>query len=320
VAFRPEDVILWDFWLAPRRSPDDLFHLFFLQAPRSLSDPEMRHDRATIGHAVSTDLHHWEPRGTAFVPGPDGAWDDFSIWTGSVIEHERRWWFFYTGRNRQENGRVQRIGLAISDDLESWQRVTDGPILEADPRWHVSSSDDARQVDCRDPWVIWHDDRWLMYYTASGRETAFDGRGVVGLAESQNLIEWTPLPPIVMPGEFGEIEVPQVVELGGRWRLLFCTAQHADQRLARAPQSNWNGTHYFNGLSPSGPFELTPDEPFAADESGSLYAGRLVLDPWMPPVFLAWRRWDDQGQFAGDLIDPIPVKLTDNDELRLVRA
>ena len=44
---------LWDFWFA--RDGDDV-HVFYLQAPRSLGDPELRHHNATIGHAVSRDL------------------------------------------------------------------------------------------------------------------------------------------------------------------------------------------------------------------------------------------------------------------------
>ena len=48
-----DDWIVWDFWLAPRLSADEPFHCYFLQAPRSLADPEMRHDLARIGHATS---------------------------------------------------------------------------------------------------------------------------------------------------------------------------------------------------------------------------------------------------------------------------
>ena len=51
-----DDWIVWDFWLAPRLSADEPFHCYFLQAPRSIPDPEMRHDLARIGHATSADL------------------------------------------------------------------------------------------------------------------------------------------------------------------------------------------------------------------------------------------------------------------------
>ena len=33
-------------------------------------------------------------------------------------------------------GRVQRIGMAVSDDLHTWVRDHESPILEADGRWY----------------------------------------------------------------------------------------------------------------------------------------------------------------------------------------
>ena len=50
---RLEDHWVWDSWIA---DDGDLYHLFFLQAPRSLVDPGKRHTAATVGHATSRDL------------------------------------------------------------------------------------------------------------------------------------------------------------------------------------------------------------------------------------------------------------------------
>ena len=50
---RIADQWIWDSWIA---DDGELFHLFFLQAPRSLVDPDLRHTSARIGHATSTDL------------------------------------------------------------------------------------------------------------------------------------------------------------------------------------------------------------------------------------------------------------------------
>lgn len=55
----------WDFWFAV--DGEDV-HVFFLHAPRSVGDPELRHRNARIGHAVSRDLHHWEPLPNPSVP------------------------------------------------------------------------------------------------------------------------------------------------------------------------------------------------------------------------------------------------------------
>ncbi len=73
MTLRLEDDWLWDFWTA---RDGDVFHLFFLRAPRSLRDPELRHHRAVIGHAVSSDLRRWEVLPDALGRGRVGSFDD----------------------------------------------------------------------------------------------------------------------------------------------------------------------------------------------------------------------------------------------------
>jgi len=67
---RLPDLWIWDSWIA-----DDggTYHLFFLQAPRSLGDPDRRHTAARIGHATWTDLVEWEYRDPIPVVLLDGA-------------------------------------------------------------------------------------------------------------------------------------------------------------------------------------------------------------------------------------------------------
>ena len=310
MTYLPDEHLLWDFWFAPRR-PDEPFHLFHLQAPRDLPDPEMRHRRASIGHAVSRDLINWEARPTALTPGPPGAWDDLAIWTGSILEHEGRYWFFYTALATADDGHVQRIGLATSADLTTWERHPENPLLVADPRWYEQAGDHPRaQVHCRDPYVVRDDEAgcWMMVYCARAKHGPVDERGVVGRARSDDLVRWTPLPPLTEPGEFGQLEVPQLVRLGARWYLLFCTAQHSTVRLARlGADAEWNGTHYLVADRLDGPYRLLDGAPLAADAAGTTYAGRIEFGPDGEPFFLAWTRFDESGRFVGGLADPIPV-------------
>jgi beta-fructofuranosidase len=116
MSLRLPDKWIWDFWLV--RAGDEQ-HIFYLQAPRVLGEPALRHRNASIGHAVSRDLRSWRVLPDALHPGPDGAWDDLATWTGSAIAHDGRWYMLYTGINRAERGLVQRIGLAASEDLVS---------------------------------------------------------------------------------------------------------------------------------------------------------------------------------------------------------
>jgi beta-fructofuranosidase len=302
-----EDLFVWDFWLAPRIHADEPFHCYFLQAPRSLPDPEMRHDQARIGHATSTNLIDWDYHGTILPLGTPGTWDDWTQWTGSVTRFDGRNYLFYTGRSRSEPVNVQRIGLAVSDDLYTWRKAPENPVLEASSPWYEAPTlDGANRSDCRDPWILRHDNQWLMYYTASAAGVPKDRRGVVGIARSDDLIRWTPGPPVAAPGLFGEIEVPQVLPVGDQWVMLFCTAQHADIDGQRA---TWNGTHYFRAPSPFGPFELAPGPLLLADDAGTNYAARAILDPWLGNHLMAFRRYDESGQFVGALIDPIPLEI-----------
>jgi hypothetical protein len=54
---RLDDQWIWDSWIA---DDGDLYHLFFLKAPRALGSPSERHVNATVGHATSGDLVSWD--------------------------------------------------------------------------------------------------------------------------------------------------------------------------------------------------------------------------------------------------------------------
>jgi beta-fructofuranosidase len=301
------DWIVWDFWLAPRLHADEPFHCYFLQAPRSLPDPEMRHDVARIGHATSPDLVDWTYHGEILPLGRRGDWDDMSQWTGSIVRDGQTAYLFYTGRSRSETGNVQRVGLATSQDLFDWRKIERNPILEATSPWYVAPIEDGSfRSDCRDPWVIRYRDHWLMYYTASAAGEPIESQGVVGTATSPDLENWIPGTPVIPPGRFGEIEVPQVFPVGHRWAMIFCTARHA---CIDGVQATWNGTHYFIGDSPLGPFELAPEPLLQAGDRGTNYAARVVPDPWLGSFLLAWRRFDDRGKFVGALTDPYRLEI-----------
>ncbi len=313
MVYVPEDMLLWDFWLAPRRSGSrDPYHLFYLQAPRGLPDAEMRHERATIGHAVSPDLVTWEGKGTAFTTGPAGTWDDLATWTGCVIERGGTWYLFYTGRSRQD--RTQRIGVATTTDpsLSTWDRYLGNPIVVADARFY-ERPDPVNWPDgqaCRDPWVTYEasEEAWYMFFTARANHGPSDERGVVGLARSTDLLHWEQLPPASEPGEFGHLEVPQPVRIGERWYLFFCTNLHSSQRAERVPDhAAWVGTHYLVADELPGPYRLISEAPLVGDAPGTFYAGRVVEDPAGDLVFLAWRSRDDEGRFLGGLSNPAPI-------------
>lgn len=143
---------MWDTWHIEH---EGRAHMIYLQrlAPGS-TRPELEAD--SLGHAVSDDLLHWTELAPALGPGPKGGLEDMQPWTGSLIKHDGRIHLFYTMRNTQTAGAQQRIGLATSRDMMTWQRHPGNPIIEPDPRWYVSigKPDPGGVVDCRDLIVL----------------------------------------------------------------------------------------------------------------------------------------------------------------------
>jgi beta-fructofuranosidase len=315
---RLADKWIWDFWLARRERE---YHLFYLQAPRSLGDPELRHANATVGHAVSGNLRDWTVLPDALRPGPRGAWDDRATWTGSIVWHEGMWWCFYTGTRLGEDGRIQRVGAALSDDLLRWRKHPANPLIELDRRRYETFDPQAWfEQAWRDPWVMRMDGAFHAFITARAPAGVADARGVIAHASSQDLERWEVGDPIAIEpaGQFGHLEVPQIVALGSRWYLFFSTAAATHsagwrERTRREPRT---GTYYAVAGAPTGPFSLIESAPLGPGDGTTCYAGRVV-DTEQGPQYLAFRGCDARGAFAGELIDPLPVGIEPDGRLTL---
>jgi beta-fructofuranosidase len=296
---------IWDFWFA--EDGDDV-HVFFLHAPQDVGHQDLRHGHARIGHAVSRDLRTWTVLPTALSPGPPGAFDDLATWTGSALAVDGCWHMFYTGISTREAGAVQRIGLATSDDLIHWEKQ--GVLLEADPRWYQKLGPDAPDEAWRDPWVCWDEDshRFHMLVSARANHGPADGRGVIGHAWSADLRSWQAGPPLSEPGEFSQLEVPQLVHLGDAWRILFSAwpRDHSAARLARPGVVAEGGTHYLVSGEKFGRYALDRDAFLVGGPHCRYYAGRLIRRDgrWL---FVAWRPDGGDGRFLGELGDPMPL-------------
>ena len=322
MTLRLPDKWVWDFWLV--RDGTD-YHAFYLQASRSLGDPELRHLNASVGHAASKDLRHWRVLTDALSAGPPRAWDERAVWTGCVVRARGRWHMFYTGVSVEGDAVVQRAGLATSENLIRWRKHPKNPLIEADPRYYEQRYEGA--VGCermwRDPWVFRHPKTGDFHalITASVAEGPADGCGVVAHARSDDLVSWEALPPLTEPGDFYALEVPQLTEIGDRYYLLFSTwaEAHSAARREGTGLEPVGGTHYLISEDPLGPFRFATHEFLVGDPSGSLYSGKLVEGPDGHPCFLAWRNFAPDGSFVGELVDPLPISVGDEGNLRVER-
>ena len=313
---------LWDSWYA---HDGERWHGYFLQADRSLGDPDLRHFNVTQGHATSRDLVTWDHKGTTFQPAQGPAWDDYTTWTGSVVRgDDGLWHLFYTGTSRAEQGLYQRVGHATSTDLHNWSRVGDGLALDltglsADlyEKEHMKGFWHDRAM--RDPWVMRDPagSGWLMYFTARAPGVPeANGGGAIGFATSPDLHEWTLQPPVFV-GAFGQLEVPQVFEKGGRWFCLFCTAaQHWGEAARQMLGTPKTGTHYLIGDGPRGTWGVAPLPLLDMDEPCQRYAARIVDTPDGMRIL----GFADRGKenFGGFITDPEPVELGPDGLLRVV--
>lgn len=317
MALRLPDKWVWDFWLAV---DDDAHHAFYLQAPRSLEQSVLRHHNASIGHAVSADLREWTVLPDALRPGPPGSWDDLATWTGSVIRRDGRWAMLYTGINRSEGGLVQRIGLAVSDDLVHWSKHPANPVLEADARWYeLLDLTRWRDQSWRDPWLYLDDNDGMVHALITARSPAGgpDGAGVIAQARSRDLVDWEVLPPLTEPGEFAQVECPQLVLVNGHHLILFsCLAEdHSATRVERLGVDGVTGTFFYRSDELGEPY-VPSETPIVSGTGalGPLYAGKLVETGPKIWSFMAFRGAGDR-DFLGELTDPLPVDVADLLEL-----
>ncbi|WP_428386801.1 glycosyl hydrolase [Mucisphaera sp.] len=229
---------------------DGVFHLFHLVLPN--------HD--VIAHAISSDGMQWRRVPNAMFVGDPGCWDDDMLWTMHVTKDpasEEGWRMLYTGLQRKEAGRVQRIGAAKSDDLMNWQRVdceTHEPRpgkneypLAAPGKWYESSPDEGRQwVSFRDPFLFEHEGQRRLLFSARTNQGPLIRRGCVGQARevAPDVFEFGP--PLYQPGLYDDVEVPGLYKVGDRFFLLGSIREDVK-------------VHYWYADTPNGPFENYAD-------------------------------------------------------------
>ena len=287
---------LWDFWTV--EAPDEIgpiTWLYALSAPHD-PDPDTRHGRARVEAFRSRDLRDWKHMGVALEPGQSGAWDDMAIWTGSACADPAGGWvMLYTGRSRAEEGRVQRIGLARSDDLVHWTKHP-GPVLECDPALYRTEGRHG-STNWRDPWLYRTADGWEALVTAQHPDGDVMRSGTVARAISSDLVRWSVHSPVVEERLCEHMEVPQL--LAGDGMLVNAYAHHIPEGgpLPRACVS----VHLEPKGSLFGMGQVVEEWPSDA---------RYVIKEVRPGVGLCWLGQQEDGAFLGQISDPFPLDLS----------
>lgn len=309
--FSLPDAWVWDPWFYWDQGA---LHMFFLKALRNFT-PIERHHHASVGHNLLTD-DGWEQLPDALAAGTLGAWDDLCIWTGSAFRGlDDKHYLFYTGRSHSE-GWTQRIGIAMSTDLVKFERYCENPVLEASGDYYATDANpDGLGIPpaCRDPFVI-RDPKgkgYRMLFVAQDATQTARLRGCVGQAYSEDMIHWEMLPPLLSPGLYGEMEVPEIYHYHDHYYLLFsCKPQYCHESLVDKHGAHY-GMHCFYSSSFEGPYKPAGPSGYVKSPDPRLYNVKAVSNTEKGILGIGWLGGDEYSpDFIGTTSDPFLMSLS----------
>ncbi len=234
---------VWDFWyyFGPKSK---LFHVFYLNADRALVSSNQHHHAACVGHATTLDFVtiDWgdESDFNLLKPPPDH-WANTCLWSGDIVRAKNSYLMFFTSRDRhQDDGMTQSIGVAHTTDLFSNQwYFFDTQITPKCFYQTRGVADDLTIHAWRDPFLFRHraSRQIFMLVSAKALHGPMGKRGVVALRQVADDSfaqavrgdrEWQYRSPLLDPGNYSEMEVPQLYQQAeGGYELVFsCWAKY----------------------------------------------------------------------------------------------
>lgn len=334
--WQPLNKYCWDFWFVYKEH----LHVFYLQATQLACayNAERRHNLSSVGHAVLTDFGWQEisPSLPALSKREGNYWDNISIWTGSIIEKEGRYYMFYTARcsedqfvlTAHERRQPQNIGVAESSNLITWQRTTASKKHPVIPNPGPGSGFDG--VSWRDPYVIKDDtdQQFYAFICACPIDAPTDAGGAVAYATSLDLEDWQSQPYRILykSPEFHYLEVPQVfwrkMPHQNCWRLYLVFSPYWNRFFERRDP---RGTYYVRSLpieNRNVSYDCIPweDEPANLLVDG-VYGGKLVNPETKDtPAFFGFQLEDEAGHFVGGISDPLWAIFEQDGTIRLCNS
>lgn len=280
------------------------YHLFYQHTPfAALPDFDKMH----WGHAVSTDLIHWEELAPALPPGEDG-----SIFSGSaVVDHQNTSGFFneegsglvaiYTNNgNKAQPGKPQVQSIAYSKDKgRTWIKYEGNPVLFPEAT-----------LDFRDPKVFWHQEtsKWIMTLAVQDRVEFYvspdlkawsfaSSFGTDAIGTHRGIYECPDLFPLAVDGDASRKKWVLILSVGD------CNGVNPQDPQ---PPAKGSGMMYFVGDFDGETF--TPDEPVQSpddlkwiDFGSDFYAAVTWSDIPEADGRRLWIGWMNNWRYAGTL-------------------
>jgi predicted GH43/DUF377 family glycosyl hydrolase len=180
--------------------------------------------KAGLGLVESGDGVHWSEPTVVFGPNPKTDWERL-VNRPVVLKRDGAYHLWYTGQTRDRSW----IGYATSPDGVHWRRMSDRPVLSAEPGWE-------KEIAVMCPHVLWDDQARLyrMWYSAGEQHEP----NAIGCATSPDGLQWTrhPANPIFRPDaaaawERHKVTACQVIREGD-WHVMFYIG-FADEHTAQ---------------------------------------------------------------------------------------
>ncbi|MCE5277996.1 MAG: hypothetical protein ABFD92_13815 [Planctomycetaceae bacterium] len=173
---------------------------------------------AIIGLCFSDDLRKWEVSPPVLTPGKPGGWDSGGLYKSWIMEDAGTYYLFYNAKTDAGWPWREQTGVAISTDLQRWEKYAGNPILP------VGGPGSIDEVFASDPVVVRDGDTWVMfYYTLDAKAVARDT-----VAFSKDLLHWEKSNEVLIDvGPPGSIDSryahkPGIASAGGRLYHYYC--------------------------------------------------------------------------------------------------
>ena len=111
------------------------------------------------------------------------SWEKDSIYQPFVVEHGGLFYNFYNAKEMPQW--IEQLGLATSEDLHSWTRYEDNPILCVGKRSDETINDGFDTQFTSDAKVFYDRDHWVMFYFGVGK-----GGAHIMISFSKDLKHW----------------------------------------------------------------------------------------------------------------------------------
>nr|WP_317401450.1 glycoside hydrolase family 32 protein [uncultured Gemmiger sp.] len=258
------------------------YHLFYQYYPYDTVWGPMH-----WGHAVSTDLLHWEHRPCALAP--DTPADAKGCFSGTAVPApDGRLLLLYTGVQEDGQGGVKQLQCLASGDGTDFVKDAANPVIG-----ETQLPPGGSAVDFRDPKIWYEDGRYLC--VVSTRDTADQGR--ILLYESPDARRWSYRTTLdTCRWEYGKMwECPDFFALDGRQLLLV-----SPQEMQASPDGEFHpgfGTVALLGRYDKENARFTREAVQPIDYGTDFYAPQTVLTPDGRRVMVAWmENWATVGE------------------------